>query len=338
MTLRVAVIDDWQNVARSSADWRELQRRAEVVFFDKPFGDRAALVAAVRDFDVLIPMRERTRFPAEVIAALPRLRMIAVTGLRIWTLDIEACTARGIVVSNTGAQSSGAATAELALGLMLAAVRHIPHGHASIQGGGFQSGVAAGAVLEGKTLGVIGLGKIGSRLARYGRALGMRVLAWSSNLTPERAAELGAEFAPKSDLLSQSDVVTLHLVLSDRSRGTIGAAELAMMKPGAVLVNTSRGPLIDETALLARLASGDLVAALDVFDQEPLPPEHPLRRAPNTVLTPHVGYCTPESYAQFYRESIENILAFLAGQPIRLLNPTVVPRPRGAAPPGEHSS
>ncbi|MGH8631441.1 MAG: NAD(P)-dependent oxidoreductase, partial [Burkholderiales bacterium] len=199
--------------------------------------------------------------------------------------------------------------------------RSIPAADASMRAGRFQQGVPAGNVLAGRTLGVIGLGKIGSRMARYGQALGMQVLAWSQNLTEEKASAAGARRVDKSTLLAEADAVSLHLVLSERTRGILAAADLARMKPGTILVNTSRGPLVDEAALLEILRSGRLIAALDVYAQEPLPADHPLRSLPNTVLTPHQGYCSREVYAQFYRESIENVLAFLDGKPVRMLNP-----------------
>lgn len=321
---RVAVIDDWQAVARASADWSVLAGRAEVTFFEAPLRAPEQVAAALRPFAVIVLMRERTHFPRALINALPNLRMLAVTGPRIWTLDIAACSARGIVISHTGAQHSTAATAELTLGLMLAAARHIPAGDAAIRGGGFQTRVPVGAGLEGRTLGIIGLGKIGTRMARYGQALGMNLLAWSTNLTIERAQAAGAQLADKDTLLEQSDVVTLHVVLSERSRGLLGARDLARMKRGAILINSSRGPLVDEDALVAAVKSGRITAALDVYAQEPLPEDHPLRTAPNTILTPHLGYCTQPVYAQFYTESVQNVLAFLDGQPIRVLNPEVL--------------
>jgi phosphoglycerate dehydrogenase-like enzyme len=237
---------------------------------------------------------------------------------------MDACTARGIVVCHTAGQQSTSATAELTLGLLIAAARLIPTADASIRTGGFQNGVPAGCVLEGRTLGVIGLGKIGSRMARYGHALGMQVLAWSQNLTADKAQAAGARLVDKPTLLAESDAITLHVVLSERTRGILGAEDLACMKPGAILVNTSRGPLVDETALLERLRTGKLIAALDVYAQEPLPARHPLRGAPNTVLTPHLGYCTREVYGQFYSESIDNVLAFLDGKPIRVINAEVL--------------
>jgi phosphoglycerate dehydrogenase-like enzyme len=318
---RIAVLDDWQGVAPHSADWGPLSQRGEVVFFSKPFADQSDLIGQVRDFEIIIAMRERSPFPKATIDALPSLRMIALTGARTWTMDIAACTARGIPVCHTGGALAGAATAELALGLILAAARHIAMADASMRAQRFQQQLPAGRVLEGKTLGIIGLGKIGSRVARYGQALGMEVLAWSRNLSEEKALEAGARRVDKEVLLAESDVISLHLVLGEHSRGIIGSGELNTMKPDAILVNTSRGPLIDEAALLAHLHAGKLTAALDVFDHEPLPGDHPLRVLPNTVLTPHQGYATREIYSRFYRESIENVLAFLNGEPLRMLNP-----------------
>jgi phosphoglycerate dehydrogenase-like enzyme len=315
---KVAVLDDWQGVARPSADWAPLEARAEVVFFHAAFGSEDAAAEALASFDIILSMRERTPLPASLIGRLPKLRMLGITGKHNASLDLAACEARGIVVSNTTAGSGGAAaTAELALGLLIAAARGIPAGDAAIRRGGFQDGVPVGIGLAGKTLGVIGLGRLGSHMARYGHALGMTVLGWSQNLTPEAAAAAGAAYATKPELLARSDAISLHLVLSPRSRGIIGRDDLAAMKPGAIVINTSRGPLIDEAALLEAVTAGRIVAALDVFDREPLPPDHPWRRAPNTVLTPHMGYGVAEIWAAFYPQSIENALAFLDGRPIR---------------------
>jgi phosphoglycerate dehydrogenase-like enzyme len=318
---KVAILDDWQGVAHSSADWSELAQKAELVFFKEAFSSPDDLVRNLLDFEVIIAMRERSAFPKAVIDKLANLRMIALTGARTWTMDLDACTRRNIVVCNTAATTAGAATAELALALLLAAARHIPAADASMKEGQFQQELPAGRVLDGATLGVIGLGKIGSRVARYGQALGMNVLAWSQNLTDEVARATGVQPVTKDELLAESDAISLHVVLSERTRGIIGAAELGEMKDDAILVNTSRGPLIDEAALLKNLRRGRLTAALDVYDQEPLRADHPLRNLPNVVLTPHQGYCTTGIYSQFYRESIENVLAYLANKPIRILNP-----------------
>ena len=319
--LRIAVLDDWQSVARQSADWTKLQQQADLVFFEKPFSGTDKLVKALDGFEIIVAMRERTKFSRELIDRLPKLRMIALTGGRTWTTDFDALNARGIPMCHTGGEKSGAATAEIALGLLLCAARALNQADATMRDGGFQRGVPAGEVLEGKTLGIVGLGKIGARMARYGNALGMQVIAWSTNLTQEKATAAGARLVDKDTLLSQSDAISLHLVLSERTRGILGAKELARMKTGAILINTSRGPLVDEVVLMERLNAGKLIAGLDVFAQEPLPADHPLRSLPNTVLTPHLGYCTREVYAQFYQESIENVLAFLGGAPTRVLNP-----------------
>ncbi|MBW4022031.1 MAG: D-2-hydroxyacid dehydrogenase family protein [Proteobacteria bacterium] len=317
---KVAVLDDWQGVARASANWATLETRAEVVFFSEAFADEDAAATALAEFDIILSMRERTALPASLIAKLPKLRMLGITGKLNATLDLDACNARGIVVSNTTTSGgASAATAELALGLLIAAARGIPAGDAAIRRGGFQDGVPVGVGLAGKTLGVIGLGRLGSHMARFGLALGMKVLAWSQNLTVESASAAGASYASKAELLEQSDAVSLHLVLSDRSRGTIGRQDIALMKPGAILINTSRGPLVDEEALVEAVTVGRIVAALDVFDREPLPADHPLRHAPNTVLTPHIGYGVSQTWAEFYPQSLENALAFLDGKPIRVV-------------------
>lgn len=316
---RVAVLDDWQGVARGSADWTPLESRAEVVFFDRPFAGPDDVARKLADFEIVLAMRERTAFPASLVERLSNLRMFGLTGARAGSIDTEAMMARGITVCTTGGGKTGSNTAELTLGLILAATRHIPAGDAAIRAGGFQEGIPAGPDLAGKTLGIIGLGRIGQLMARYGQALGMRVIAWSQNLTAQAAAASGAELVTKTALLEQADVVTIHLVLSDRTRGLIGAGDLARMKPGALLVNTSRGPLVDEAALIYALQRGRVRAALDVYDREPLPPHHPLRSLPNTVLTPHLGYTTAETLRDFYSQSIENALAFLDGKPVRVM-------------------
>jgi phosphoglycerate dehydrogenase-like enzyme len=317
---KVAVLDDWQGVARQSADWTPLEARAEVVFFREAFDTEDAAATALADFDIILSMRERTPLPASLIGRLPKLRMLGITGKQNASLDLAACVARGIVVSNTTTGGGGsAATAELALGLLIAAARGLPAGDAAIRRGGFQDGVPVGIGLAGKTLGVIGVGRLGSVMARFGQALGMSVLGWSQNLTPEAAAAAGVAYATKEELLARSDAVSLHLVLSPRSRGIIGREQLRMMKPGAILINTSRGPLIDEVALVEAVTAGRIVAALDVFDREPLPGDHPLRHAPNTVLTPHLGYGVAETWAEFYPQSVENAIGFLDGRPVRLI-------------------
>lgn len=320
--IRIAVLDDWQGAARSSADWAPVMARAEVEFFPAPFADEDAVARALAPFEIVCTVRERTPFAATLAQRLPRLRMLNMTGARAALIDVAALTARGVIVCHTGGGPSGASTAELALGLMLAAARGIPAADAAVRAGRFQEGTRAGPVLAGKTLGVIGLGRIGARMARYGQALEMRVLAWSQHLTPEAAAAAGSELVTREELLARSDVVSLHLVLSERTRGVLGAAELARMKPGAILVNTARAALVDEAALIDAVQSRRIVAALDVFHREPLPATHPLTRADNVVLTPHLGYSALEVYAEYYRHTVENVLAFLDGKPIRIAERT----------------
>jgi phosphoglycerate dehydrogenase-like enzyme len=322
---RVAVLDDWQGVARGAADWRTLQARAEVVFFSDAFTDADDAAAQLADFDIVLSMRERTPLPGSLINRLPKLRMLGMTGARNLSLDTAACTARGIPVCCTqGGGYSDSATAELALGLLIAAARGLAVGDATIRAGGFQMGVPMGIGLAGKTLGVIGLGKLGTYMATYAKALRMNVIAWSQNLTKERAEAAGAVPVSKEELMATADAITIHMVLSDRSRGLIGRADIARMKQGAILVNTSRGPIVDEAAMLEALHAGRIVAALDVYDREPLPVDHPLRKAPNTVLSPHLGYCVKETWDSFYPQMIENALAFLDGKPVRVTNPEVL--------------
>jgi phosphoglycerate dehydrogenase-like enzyme len=316
---KIAVLDDWQRVARASADWAPLMARAEVIFFEAPFADEDAAARSLAEFDIILATRERTPFPPSLVGRLPRLRMFGLTGSRAGLIDIAGMLSRGITVCHTGGGPSGSSTAELALGLMLAAARHIPGGDLAVRAGRFQQGTEAGSVLDGKIIGLIGLGRIGSRMAAYCRALGMQVLAWSQNLTAEAAAAAGATRVAKEELLERADVVSLHLVLSERTRGILGAVDLARLKPGAILVNTARAPLIDEAALNAAVQSGRIVAALDVFYREPLPADHPFTRARNVVLTPHLGYAVIEVYGEYYRQLVENALAFLDGKPIRVL-------------------
>jgi phosphoglycerate dehydrogenase-like enzyme len=320
---RIAVLDDWQGVARTAADWAPLQARAEVVFFADAFADQDDAVAKLADFDIVLSMRERTPLPATLINRLPKLRMLGMTGARNLSLDTEACTARGIPVCATqGGGSNDSATAELALGLLITAARGLAVGDATIRAGGFQMGVPVGIGLAGKTIGIVGLGRLGGYMATYAKALRMTVIAWSQNLKPERATEVGATLVSKDELMARSDAISIHMVLSDRSRGLIGQADIARMKPGAILINTSRGPIIDQTAMLQALHANKIIAALDVYDQEPLPANHPLRTAPNTVLSPHLGYCVKETWDGFYPQMIENALAFMDGKPIRVTNPT----------------
>ena len=319
--MKIAVLDDWQRIAERATDWSALKKRAQVTFLHGAFADADNAAKGLADFDILLTMRERTAFPASLVRRLTKLKMLGMTGSRAASIDTGALMAQGVTVCFTAGGGSGAATAELTLGLLLAAVRRIPTGDAAIRAGRFQEGVAPGFELAGKTLGVIGLGRLGSRMARYAQAMDMRVIAWSPNLTPDKAAAAGAAYVAKDALLSTADVVSIHLVLSDRTRGILGAADLARLKPGAVLVNTSRGPLIDEAALLEAVQSGRIIAALDVFDREPLPADHPFRRCANVVMTPHLGYGSVETFADFYRQSVENAMAYLDGKPVRVLQP-----------------
>jgi len=317
---RVAVLDDWQDIARQSADWSALMAQAEVVFFNQPLGTLQQAAQTLQDFDIILAMRERQIFPASLVAQLPKLRMVALTGRRARSMDMVKLAEQGVYVCGGGGDDNGACTAELAIALLLAASRDISTAAQNMRTGGFQAGVRVGTMLEGRTLGIVGLGRIGSRVARVARAMDMRVIAWSVNLTEDAAREAGAEKVSKAELFAQADAISLHMVLSERTTGIVGAAELALMNEGALIINTSRGPLIDEAALVAALQSRRIRAALDVYWEEPLATEHPLRRAPNTLLTPHIGYCVEDIMQQFYRESVENILAFLDGNPIRVLN------------------
>jgi phosphoglycerate dehydrogenase-like enzyme len=319
---KIAVLDDWQGIAQSSTDWSPLTRRAEVIFFEHAFEGEDDAARKLAEFEIVLSMRERTALPASLINRLPRLRMLGITGRQNRSLDVAACTSQGVVVCNTGnGGASEAATAELALGLLLAAARAIPAADANMRAGRFQEGLPVGISLAGKTIGIIGLGRLGTHMARYCLALNMNVLAWSQNMTAEQASAAGATRVSKEELLSQSDAVSIHVVLSPRTRGLIGASDLARMKPGAILVNTSRGPIVEEGALIEAVQARRIVAAVDVYDPEPLPAGHPLRSAPNTVLTPHLGYGVRETWTEFYTQSVENALAYLDGKPLRVANP-----------------
>ena len=328
---KIAVLDDWQGIAESSTDWSQLMAIANVVFFKQAFNDEEAAVRSLADFEIVLTMRERTPLPGSLINRLPRLRMLGITGSRNASLDLPACSAQGVMVCNTvGSDESEAATAELALGLLLSAARAIPTADANMRAGRFQEGLPVGIGLAGKTIGIVGLGRLGSHMARYCQALNMNVLAWSENLTVEKALEAGAALVSKDELLSRSDAISIHLVLSPRSRGLIGAAEIARMKPGAILINTSRGPIVDQSALIDAVESRRIIAALDVYDREPLSADSPLRRASSTILTPHLGYGVRKTMTGFYEQSKENALAFLNGTPLRVVNSEVVEHVRAS--------
>src|SRR5262245_52600311 len=310
--MKIAVLDDYQRVADRFADWSRLGEH-ELTFFHEHLDD---VSAALEPFEIVCAMRERTAFPAEVFDRLANLRLLVTTGMRNAAVDMDAAAAHGVTVCGTDVPSTP--TAELTWALVLALVRHVPVEDVGMRTGGWMTTV--GVALDGKTLGILGLGRLGSIVARYGAAFGMRLIAWSENLSAERAAECGAELVTKDELFSTADVVTLHLVLSRRTRGLIGAHELGLMKPTAYFVNTSRGPIVEETALLQALESGRIAGAgIDVYDREPLPSDHPLRRAPNTVLTPHLGYVTEDTYRVFYEQTVENVEAWLASEPVRVI-------------------
>lgn len=316
MALRCAILDDYQNVALDLADWRSLTG-VEITVFDRPFADSAAAVAALQDFDIVCAMRERTSFGAKVITALPRLKLLLTSGLRNAAIDLDAAKARGIVVCGTG--NVGNPTAGLAIGLMLELTRRIGFESARMKSGAPWQ-VTLGQDVEGKVLGIVGLGKLGIRVADIAKALGMKVQAWSTNLTAEACAAAGVAHASKETLFATSDIITIHLVLSERSRGLVGRADLARMKPTAYLINTARGPIVDEVALLELLQQRRIAGAgLDTFSLEPLPVDHPLRRLDNVVLTPHLGYVTAENYRRFYQDMVEDIAAWQAGEPVRRL-------------------
>jgi phosphoglycerate dehydrogenase-like enzyme len=284
--------------------------------FRDTVSDPDALAERLRPFDALVIMRERTPFPRALVQRLPNLRLLVTTGMRNRSVDLAACAEAGVTACGT--PGFGNPTVDLTWGLILSLARRIPEQERALREARWQ--VALGTGLEGKTLGVLGLGNLGARVARVGAALGMRLVAWSPNLTDERAAEVGATKVDKAALMAEADVLTLHVVLSDRSRGIVGADDIARMKPGAVIVNTSRGPLIDQPALVAALKEGRIAGAgLDVYDQEPLPPEHPILSAPNTVLTPHLGYVTEENYRVYFQGAVEAVEGYLKGNPVRVL-------------------
>jgi phosphoglycerate dehydrogenase-like enzyme len=314
--MRVAVLDDYQRVAREMGPWDSLGPDVEVDFFADHVADDDALIARLEPYEAIVAMRERTPFGRPRLERLPNLRLLVTTGMGNAAIDVGAAAEFGIVVAGTG--SLATPTAELTWGLILALTRSICAEDREVRAGGWQHTI--GPELAGRTLGIVGLGRLGGRMAAIARAFEMEVIAWSQNLRAERAAEVGAEAVAREALFARADVVTIHLKLSGRTRGLIGAGDLARMKRSAYLVNTSRGPIVDEAALLDALHDGRIAGAgLDVFDVEPLPREHPLRTAPNTVLTPHIGYVSTGTYEVFYREAVEDIAAFRDGRPVRVL-------------------
>ncbi|MFI5953715.1 D-2-hydroxyacid dehydrogenase family protein [Cryptosporangium sp. NPDC051539] len=318
--MRIVVLDDYQDVARSFGPFDRLDASVEVR--NEHIDDPDALVGALRGADVVVAMRERTPFGAPEFARLPDLRLLVTTGMANASIDLTAAAAHGVTVCGTGGGGGGSrkssATAELTWALIFALLRHVPEEDRALRDGRWQTTV--GTELGGLTLGVAGLGRLGSQVARIGQAFGMDVVAWSRHLTVDRAASVGVRAVSKDELLAASDVLTVHLKLSDRTRGLFGAADLARMKPTSILVNTSRGPIVEEAALVAALRAGALAGAgLDVYDREPLPADSPLRGAPRTVLTPHLGYVTRQTYAAWFTEIVENIEAWAAGTPVRVL-------------------
>jgi D-3-phosphoglycerate dehydrogenase len=317
MAVRCAILDDYQNVALKSGDWSRIKGDVEFKVFNEHLGAADKVIAALQGFQIVVAMRERTAFPKHVIEALPDLKLLITTGLRNASIDTEAAKARGVVVCGT--TSFGSPTSGIAIGLMLELTRHIGHENARMHGGAvWQSTI--GPDLEGMTLGILGLGKLGSRTAAIAKAFGMKVIAWSQNLTPEKCQEAGVGYVAKDDLFRQSDFICIHVVLSGRTRGIVGAKEFGLMKPSAYLINTSRGPIVDEPAMLAALRDSKIAGAgLDVFDTEPLPLDHPLRRMDNVVLTPHLGYVSEQNYRGYFTGVVEDIRGFLDGKPVRVL-------------------
>ncbi len=315
---RCAILDDYQKVALSVADWSKVSGDLDIKVFNAHLGGTDKVIAALEEFDIVCAMRERTAFPRGVIEKLPQLKLLITTGLRNASIDIAAAKERGIVVCGT--PSVGNPTSGIAIGLMLELTRRIGHENARMKAGvPWQTTI--GMDLEGLTLGVLGLGKLGTRTARIAQAFGMKVIAWSQNLTPQKCKEIGVGYVGTEDLFRQSDIITIHVVLSQRTRGLIGAKELGLMKPTAYIVNTSRGPIIEEAALLSALRENKIAGAgLDVFDVEPLPVDHPLRSMDNVVLTPHLGYVSIQNYRAYFAGVVEAIRAFLDGKPVRVID------------------
>jgi phosphoglycerate dehydrogenase-like enzyme len=315
--MRLSILDDYQGVALDMADWSALRGRGvEIVVERHPFADEDAAARALAGSDIVCAMRERTPFPKSLVDRLPQLKLLITTGMRNAAFDMQALKARGVTVCGT--EGGGLDTAELAWGLIIGAARRIAEDHRTMRDGGWQTRI--GHRLAGKTLAVLGLGRLGAQVARVGLAFDMTVIAWSPNLTAERAAAVGVERVEKDALFQRADVLSVHVVLGPRSRGVVGRREIGLMKPDAILVNTSRGPIVDTAALVEALEAGRLgYAAVDVYDREPLPPDHSLRRVRNVLLTPHIGYVTDENYRSSYPQIVENAVAFLDGRPVRVI-------------------
>ena len=323
--MKIAILDDYQSVASGMGDWSQLPSGLDVQFFSDHLSENSALVQRLADFDVVMGMRERTPFPREVLERLPNLRLLITSGRGNASFDLAAATELGVTVCGT--DGSGEGPTELTWGLIIGLMRQIPLEDQQTRNGAW--GVHVGYGLKDKTIGLLGLGNIGSRVARVANAFEMKVIAWSQNLTAERAAECQATLVDKETLFRDSDILSIHVRLSPRTRGLASAADLALMKPSAFFINISRGPIVDEPALVEALRSGSIAGVgLDTFDVEPLPADHPFRSLPNTVITPHIGYVTDEAYHSHYQGTVEDILAFVAGEPIRTLNPEVLESPQ----------
>lgn len=317
MTLRCAILDDYQNVALSMADWSKVTDDIDIQVFNKHLGSADNVVAALQGFGIVCAMRERTAFPRGVIERLPDLKLLITTGMRNASIDLDAARKRGVVVCGTPAFGNG--TAAIATGLMLDLARRIGYENTRLKAGALWQ-TTIGLDLEGMTLALLGLGRLGARMAEIGHAFKMDVIAWSQNLTPERCKEAGAAYVGRDDLFRRADFLSIHVQLSERTRGLVGAAELGLMKPTAFLINTSRGPLVEEAVLLAALREKRIAGAgLDVFDIEPLPIDHPFRSLDNVVMTPHLGYVTEQNYRAFFAGMIDNVRAFLDRKPVRVL-------------------
>lgn len=314
--MKIAVLDDYQNVARDMADWSRLRAAHEITFFQDIYEGLDGFARRLAPYDIVCVMRERSPFRADLIGRLPNLKLVVTAGMRNDAIDMDACKARGIPVVGTG--NSAQSTPELAWGLIIGLARNIHIEDRRMREGAWIT--TLGTDLAGKTLGILGLGRLGAKMAQIGRAFDMNVIAWSHNLTAEGAAKAGAERVGKDELFARSDVLTIHYKLGERSRGLVGARELGLMKPTAFLVNTSRGPIVDTQALIEALTAGRIAGAgIDVYDAEPLAPDHPIRQCPRTLLTPHLGYVTDVCYRSFYEQMVEDIEAWLAGKPIRVL-------------------
>ncbi len=317
MALRCAILDDYQNVVLKVADWSKVKGDVAFTVFNEHLGGPDKVIAALQGFQIVVAMRERTGFPKQVIDALPDLKLLITTGMRNASIDTEAAKARGVTVCGTS--SFGSPTSGIAIGLMLELTRHIGYENARMHSGATWQ-TTIGPDLEGQTLGILGLGKLGVRTANIAKAFGMKVIAWSQNLTPEKCQEAGVGYVGKDDLFRQSDFISIHVVLSERTRGIVGAHEIGLMKPTAFLINTSRGPIIDEAAMLAALRDKKIAGAgLDTFDVEPLPLDHPLRKMDNAVITPHLGYVSEQNYRGYFSGVVEDIRGFLDGKPVRVM-------------------